>query len=167
MTTGRKGPQKPQFTFSGGITVTLERVGPMVAAPVRKAFPPPQPPLAPGVGGALEPNPADPDYLRAIEAYNQEFNFRLQDVLLLQGIGDDLVVDHEAVARLRRTMADLGAPIPETESDRLVYIKYLVVASADDIPRFVAALAHYDTPQEDDVSAASAVFPGDVPRAAA
>lgn len=161
----RTPPPKPTFTFSSGITVTLERVGPLFAMPIQRAHPPPSPPLAPGVGGALEPNEADPDYIRAVEAHQGELALLIQDAILDAAIGDDLEVDTAAVARLRRVMKRHGAELPE--DDRLAYIKYCVVTNGEDLERFMAALAQYDGVREADVAAAAAMFSGDGAGAAA
>lgn len=156
----RNPPEKPTFTFRSGVTVTLERVGPLFALPIRKAFPPPTPPLAPGVGGLLEPNPSDPDYERDLAAYQQELGTRVQMAMLDAGIADDLEVDAAAVARVRRMAAKHGGAIEETD-DRLVYIMYCLLSDTDDVARFNAALATYGHVTEEDVAAAAAMFSGD------
>jgi hypothetical protein len=159
-------PEKPTFTFRNGITVTLERVGPLFALPIRKAFPPPDPPLAPGVGGELEPNPADPDYARALTAYHEELGFRVQVAMLDAGISDDLEIDAAQVARIRRIAKRNGASLDD-EDDRQVFIKYCLIPALDDITRFTRALAAYGTVTEEDARAAAAMFPGDGGRGAA
>lgn len=149
---------KPTFTSRSGITVTLERVGPMYALPIQRANPPPDPPLAPGVGGEMEPNPNDPDYHRVMEAYNVRMRELLNDALLDAAIGDDLEVDEKAVARLRTKAAKYGGVLED--DDRLAYIKYCVFPHTDDIERFFEALANYDTVTEEDIRAAGAMFRG-------
>lgn len=167
MAKGRSGSEKPTFTFSTGITVTLERVGPMVALPIERAHPPPSPPLAPGVGGMLEPNPADPDYLRALERHRVTIGLLIQDVILDAGISDDLFVDAATVARIRRVMAAHGTPIPDDESDRMVYLKYVCIGDIQrDFEAFNRALRQYDRPTEEDIGAAEATFRGHRPRLA-
>lgn len=155
---GREVPEKPKFTTKSKITVTLERVGPMYALPIQRANPPPEPPLAPGVGGEMEPNPNDPDYHKAMEAYNVRMRELLNDALMDAAISDDLVIDTVAVARLREKAAKYGAVLEP--DDRLCYIKYCVFPHTDDIERFFEALANYDTVTEEDVRAAGAMFRG-------
>lgn len=161
----RTPPEKPTFTFRNGVTVTLERVGPLFALPLRKAFPPPPPPLAPGVGGEMEPNPADPDYAKELEAYHEELGSRIQFAMLDAGISDDLEIDVAQLARLRRIAKVNGATIED--DDRMAYIKYCLISELDDIARFSAALAAYGSISEEDIRAAGAMFSGDGGRDAA
>jgi hypothetical protein len=142
-----------------GITVTLERVGPMYAMPIQRANPPPDPPLAPGVGGEMEPNPSDPDYHKALEDYEARLRSLLNDALLDAAIGDDLEVDTAAVARLRAKAAKYGATLEA--DDRLAYIKYCLIPHTDDMELFFTALSEYDTVREEDIRAAGAMFRGD------
>lgn len=152
----RDVPAKPTFTFRNGITVTLERVGPMYAMPIQRANPPPDPPLAPGVGGELEPNPNDPDYYRAMESYQERLRSLMNDALLDAAIGDDLEIDGAAVARLRTKAAKYGGVLED--DDRLCYIKYCLIPHTDDLELFFTALANYDNVSEEDIRAAGAMF---------
>lgn len=156
----RSTPDKPTFTFRNGVTVTLERVGPLFALPIRKAFPPPAPPMAPGVGGQMEPNPADPDYVIAMATYTEELQLRIQDALLDAAISDDLEIDMEAVARIRRKAEQWGAPLPE-RLDRLVYIKYCLISHSDDLVSLFDKVATYGHVAEEDIRAAGAMFSSD------
>jgi hypothetical protein len=163
---GRAVPAKPKFTFKSGITVTMERVGPLLGMAIRKNHPPPQPPtqrveVGPGEWKEV-PNPQDPDYLVALTLHQADINGRITDATLDVGIGDDLEIDTAAVARLRRVMERRGSPIPAEEDDRIVYIKYMVVTDGADIGRFQRALAAYESPDEEAIRAAEDLFRGDV-----
>lgn len=155
----RTPPEKPTYTFSNGVTVTLERVGPLFALPIQKANPPPDPPMAPGVGGLMEPNDADPDYHKALEAYHTRLGTLIQMAMFDAGISDDLEIDTKAVARLRRIAKEHGGEI--VESDRMAYITYCLLSDTNDIAGFNAALATYGHVAEEDIRAAGAMFPGD------
>lgn len=160
----RDTPKKPTFTFRNGITVTLERVGPMYAMPIQRANPPPDPPLAPGVGGEMEPNPNDPDYHKAMEAYQRRMAELLNDALLDAAIGDDLEIDTKAIARLRKKVAKYNGVLEE--DDRLCYIKYCLFSHTDDMALFFTALSEYDGVSEEDIRIAGAMFRGDGTEAA-
>lgn len=153
---GRAAPEKPTFTSRSGITITLERVGPMYAMPIQRANPPPDPPLASDGHGGMEPNPNDPDYHKAMEAYQARMRELLSGALMDAAIGDDLEVDEKAVARLRRKAAKYGATLEE--DDRLCYIKYCVFSHTDDLELFFTALANYDGVSEEDIRVAGAMF---------
>lgn len=152
----RETPKKPTLTLRNGITLTLERVGPMYAMPITRANPPPDPPLAPGVGGEMEPNPSDPDYLKALETHREFLTMLTQDAYMDAAISDDLEIDHAAVARLRAKAAKYGGVLED--DDRLCYIKYCVFSDFDEITRFYEAMADYDGVHEEDVRAAEAMF---------
>lgn len=165
----RTPPPKPTFTFSTGITVTMERVGPLIGVPIAKANPPPQPPVqrvetAPSVWTEVE-NAGHPDHKAAIQAHEEKIQSLLTRAMLDAGISDDLAVPADEVARFRRVMRRQGVEIPADEDDRTVYILYMLVGNQTDIPRFVEALQHYGNVQEA-VVAAKATFPGDIQREA-
>lgn len=151
----REVSPKPTLTVNG-ITITLERVGPMYAIPIVRANPPPTPPLAPGVGGEMEPNPSDPDYIAAMEAHQEFIKELTQDAYMDAAISDDLEIDHAAVARLRTKAAKRGAQLDP--DDRMAYIKYCLFTDFDDITRFYEAMSDYDGVREEDVRAADAMF---------
>ena len=149
-------PNKATFTFSNGVTVALERVGPMVALPIQRANPPPSPPLAPGVGGQLEPNPADPDYEGVLAAHNQKVALLIQEAILDLGIADDIEIDTDAVARIRRVYKKQGIEL--NDDDRMIYIKYICLAGQDDIEGIFNAIRNYDVTEEA-IRAAEEMFP--------
>jgi hypothetical protein len=158
-------PPKPTFTFSTGITVTLERVGPLIGVPIAKANPPPQPPTqrmetAPGVFADVE-NPHHPAYKEALRLHDERVQSLITRSMLDAGISDDLELPLEEIARFRRVMRRQGVEIPADEDDRTVYILYMLVGNETDIPRFVTALQHYGNTQEA-VRAAKATFQSDV-----
>jgi hypothetical protein len=159
----RTVPPKPLFTFSDGTTVTLERVGPLIAAEIQSEHPAPQPPLAPGVDGALEPNPADPDYAAALEQHATTINLLITDAYLDLGVSDDIAVDEAAVARVRRYQASRGKDISHL-TDKVVYLKYILMRSEADIGELLLAIVSYDRPTEGAISAAEAAFRSDVSR---
>lgn len=161
----RTPPPKPTFTFSTGITVTMERVGPLIGVPIAKENPPPPPPVqrvetAPGVWTELE-NPGHPDHKAALQAHEEKVQSLLTRMMLDAGISDDLVVPADEVARFRRVAHRQDVKIPPNEDDRTVYILYMVVGSQTDIPRFVEALQNYGNVQKA-VVAAKETFPGDI-----
>jgi hypothetical protein len=152
----RSVPARATYTFANGATVALERVGPLFALPIQRANPPPPPPLAPGVGGALEPNPADPDYAKTLEAHQQRIAFLIQDALLDLGVADDLPIDAAAVARVRSVYARSGVEL--AESDKLVYLKYVCIGSQDELERLFKAIRSYDV-SEEAIGVAGEMFP--------
>lgn len=151
----RSVPAKASYTFANGVTVALERVGPLFALPIQRANPPPSAPLAPGAFGQMEPNPADPDYARILNEHQQRIAFILQDALLDLGVSDDIVVDILAVNRVRKVYERSGIDLPE--SDKMVYIKHVCISSQDDLEGLFTAIRTYEV-SEEAIGAAGAMF---------
>lgn len=160
----RKVPPKATYTFSNGVTVALERVGPLFALPIQRANPAPAPPLAPGVGGMLEPNPADPDYEATLAAHNQKLALIIQEALLDMGIAEDIEIDQAAVDRIRQGYQRIGITMPET--DRMLYIKYVCISNQIDLEGLFSAIRNYDV-SEEAIRAAEDMFPSNGVGAAA
>lgn len=157
--TGRSVKPKPTFMFSSGEIVTLERVGPLFALPIQRANPPPPPPLAPGVGGALEPNPADPDYEKTLADHNMKVLLIIQETLLDLGISDDLPgYDQARVDRVRRAYERSGITMPET--DRMIWIKHVCITTQADMEGLFEAIRNYDVTEEA-ITTAAEMFPSD------
>lgn len=152
----RSVPAKATYTFANGVTVALERVGPLFALPIQRANPPPDPPLAPGAFGQMEPNPADPDYAAALAAHQQKLAFIIQDALLDLGVSDDIVVDLIAVNRVREVYGRSGIELPER--DKMVYIKHVLISNQDDLEGLFTAIRTYEV-SEEAIAAAGAMFP--------
>lgn len=158
----RMPPPKPVFTFANGVAVTLERVGPLIAAEIQAEHPAPSPPLAPGVGGAMEPNPADPLYDSTLAAHTNQLAMLIMDAYFDLGVSDDIEIDETAVARMRSYQARRGKDITNL-TDKVVYIKYVLVTDGNDLPDLLMAIQRYDAPQEGQIAAAEATFRRDVP----
>jgi hypothetical protein len=148
-------PEKPIFTFSNGAIAQLERVGPLFAMPILKAYPPPDPPLAPGVGGEMQPNRADPDFEVALQEHDTKVQLIMNDLLLDLGISDTMEIDQVAVDRYRSIMRKAGIELPE--DDRMLYIKYCCLTQEEDFAVY-QAIRDYDAPSEEAIAAAANMF---------
>lgn len=161
----RLPPPKPTFTFSNGAVATLERVGPLFAMPIMRAYPDPEPPMAPGVGGEMQPNPADPDYEAALQKHQQWRAEKIQDAILDACISDDFVIDMEAVARKKRIYARAGINI-DHEDNRMIYLKYCCLGEPDELERLLSTVRDYAQVTEEQIKAAQAMFQDSSERAA-
>lgn len=182
-TNGRVVPALPAHTFKdSGITVSLRKLGPSVMTDlqttVRKEWQrsddpdkrEPKPPLAPGVGGEAEPNPADPDYITAHAAWVQrvmgEASTRLLTLAALYSV--ECEVDTEAVARLRaaykvsQVVADEDDALDQEQRDKIFYVTRICCATADDLKDLSIAVVRRSTPSEEGVQAHIATFQGAV-----
>ena len=160
MSKGRAVPPKPTFTFSTGVTVPLERVSPMFATNLFRANPAPQPPMAPGVGGDMEPNPADPEYARQVEEHQNHLALKANDMLIDLGVSEDIAIDAAQLARARQKAERYG--IPTSGDDRLDYLYLCAIGSNNDLERLLFAISTYTSPTEEAVAAADAAFRSDV-----
>lgn len=152
----RSVPPKPTFTFSNGAVATLERVGPLFAMPIMKAYPDPEPPMAPGINGEMQPNPADPEYEEALARHQEWRANKIQDAIMDACISDDFVIDQDAVDRVLRIYARAGITIDEDQ--RMIYIKYCCLGQPDELNRLLDAVRDYSTVSEAQIEAASAMF---------
>lgn len=160
MTKGRTPPPLPTFTFpDSGITVSVRKLSPFMGEQIgrslRKEHPAPKPPINIVMYGDGKPvqeeNLADPDYLAAMQQYEQEqaheagqrmMNLVIQAAVVL----DD--VDTAEVARIRAVMAAVGAPIDDEMDDREVYIRFVCIGTQDDLEDLMEAATRRSQPTE-------------------
>lgn len=164
---GRVVPEQLSYVFPNGAEGIIHPLSQYTIANLeiatRKQFPPPPVPLAPGVGGELQPNEADPDYEEALRAYAAEQQSRIFDRMLEVAV--DIHVDDQELERISRAMDRVGAPIEEL-SDKVAFIKHCCLISMETAQRDMETLARLITgqaiPTEADVQAHVETFQGDV-----
>lgn len=162
---GRVPPEPARHTFPNGATATIRRMSQFTIASLEigigKAYPKPAPPLAPGIGGAMEPNPADPEYAAAVQRWQLETQLRVMDAMLDYAV--DIEVDQAALDDVRTLFERVGAPLDEI-SDKVAYIKHCCVFDLSRDLSAVSALIRDGIPTEADVQAHVETFRGDVER---
>lgn len=183
-TNGRVVPALPAHTFKdSGITVSLRKLSPlsmneaMLAvwrewqADDEPAHKEPQPPLAKGVGGELEPNPADPDYIDAKKEWNKQLLIAGQERWLIFAALDavECEVDTAAVERKRRARRLSGLPpvdarmdATQEEQDKILYVTQICITTAEESAEFIRAVTSRSTPSEEGIQAHIATFQGAV-----
>lgn len=141
---GRDVPPLPEFTLpDSGVTLRIiAPMGPLIqltlGKQLRRERTEPQPPINLvdyGDGKKVpEPNPADPDYEKALQDYNawvqSELVERTLEYILSNCIDAD--VDKAAVARTRKAMMSIGVDLADVD-DRDVYLRYVAIASTSDL----------------------------------
>lgn len=160
-------PELKLFTFTDtGIKILIRKVSPMLGNELRKAFPPPKPPIQEvEVDGekVRESNPAHPDYVAAMNAYNQEMEVRMRRLLIKRGV--EYLPDQEAEAltqvdELRKSwMEDYGQPLDEP-SDKVVYIWFIAAGTDKGIEEITSAILSRSQPSQEDVNIAKDSFRG-------
>ncbi len=160
---GRAAPPLVHHTFPNGAVATIRQISQFTLASLEVAcarqWPKPTPPLAPGVGGELEPNPADPEYQTALQRWQVEQALHVMDAML--DLAVDIDVDSGELARIMDLFARMGQPLEEI-SDKVAYLKHCCVLDMDRDLMPLARLIRGGIPQEEDVSAHVATFSGDV-----
>lgn len=163
MTTGRIPPPLEELTLSSGVTVQIRKVSPFSLDAVRKLYPRPQPPLVENDYGdgvkRREPNPADPGYLQALEDHKALLATKITEAMLHLGIKAD--IDPGAVTAFREEIGALGVALDE--SDRMVYIRHILIQTEDDLQRLAEAITRKTMPTEEAVQEHLETFSGDVP----
>lgn len=176
-----------QHTFKdSGITVGLRKLSPLSLneallavwrewqADSDPSHKEPQPPLAKGVGGELEPNPADPDYIATKKEWHKQLTIAGQTRWLIYAALDavECDVDTAAVERKRRARRLSGLPpydeLPdatEEEQNKILYVTQVCIATGDDLNEFIRAVTQRSIPTAEGVQAHIATFQGDVERA--
>lgn len=130
----------------------------------------PRPPLAKGVGGELEPNPHDPDYSAAQQAWAKQVALAAQDRWLVYAALDAVVceIDQDAVVRKERALQLTGQPIwapaeaTPGEIAQVLYVTKICITTTDDLREFIAAVTQRSLPSEEGIAAHVATFQGNV-----
>lgn len=149
------------FTFSTGITVRLKRVSPFLIAELRKAHPPPDPPLQEvdyGDGNKrMEPNAAHPDYLKALEQYQESMWTRQTRYIVQHGVMLDGDWKEQVAALRDEWRAEQGAELSETD-DFHAYLQFICAGASDDYLNLVNAIMAGSQPTEAAIKAEADSF---------
>lgn len=174
---GRIVPALPEHTFKdSGITIKIRKVGPTtqqrLAQQIMKEIPEP---VVPTVETELgpEPNAADPAYLLAHEAWEQQTRRELTErLMLIAALEAEVEIDDAArvdIARKQRHLKLIGIPyeanpdLTEAENEKVFYILHVAAGTPDDLGEFSAAVLRRSVPTEEAVQAQIATFQRDLP----
>jgi hypothetical protein len=154
--------QLKNFEFSNGRAIKLKTVSPLTLSRVRKQFRPPKPPMNEvdyGDGNVvMEPNPADPEYLEAMEMYDMELNERMQRLTIKLSVVHTLSEDEKAeLDAFKEVMLSEGIDVEENDME--AYINHLCISSGLDLQRFLEAVTNTVGPSAEGVQAVKEQFP--------
>jgi hypothetical protein len=173
---GRIAPPLPAFTFKdSGVTIQVRKVGPTtqqrLAQQIQRDFPEPPIPVVETELGP-EQNAADPEYVKAMEAWQQQTNGELTNrLMLIAALEAEVTIDAQArteIARRKRHLKLIGIPyednpdLTEEENERVFYVLNIAAASPEDLGEFGAAVLRRSVPTEAAVQAQITTFPGDL-----
>jgi len=164
-------PNLPRITLSSGYTVALRRqpadVMPKAQARAEaelqesKPTPPTQKlETAPGEFHEVEQR-TDPDYLAALDLWQQQVNMKTTEklLLILQRIALVYTIDQERLQELRGTYELLGIDLPS--DDRAAWLGYVLAPTTDDQARLFEEVYGKGLPTEAQVALHRHLFPGD------
>lgn len=155
---------KPHKIRDSGKVVFIKRINPLITRELIRAFPPPKPPMIEiEVLGekTMEPNDSDPDYLKAKEQHEEEFQRQLTRFMLRRGVHFEMTDEiRQEVKELREDMAGLSVELPE--NDRDVWLLYLATSSDGDVKELFEAISRRSMPTEDSILEAAENFSGEV-----
>lgn len=171
---GRTPPPLPELTLpDSGYTVQIRPLGSttlqQIGETARKSIPAPVPPMntVTDLDGKeqQEPNEADPDYLAAVAAYEQEVQNDAGQRLLniMQAYAVVYEPDVEQVTAFRAGMQAGGVEIDG--DDRAVWFWHFLLGSARDSQELVQALVRRSQPTEAAIQEKVTSFSGDVQEA--
>ena len=171
---GRAVPALPSITLSSGYSVQLRRqpadVMPKVKVAVERELAESKPTIptqrmetAPGQFHEVE-NANDPEYLRALAAWDRQVGMRSSEKLLTLMTRMALVfeIDVDLLADLRKTYTDLGIELPD--DDRAAFLSYVIAPTMEDQARLFDEVYGKALPTEAQVALHRAMFPGDLER---
>ena len=149
-----------------GRLVGIKKVSPMLAAELRRSFPPPKPPMEEVDYGdgkkVLEPNSAHPGYQSVMEDYNQQMNERVQRLLIKRGVvvaWDD--EKKQEVADLRSFWKEEYATELQG-SDVEVYVNHICVGTQEDLQELIQAITQRSGATEEVIQSHLETFPDKV-----
>lgn len=153
-----------EHTLSTGITVKLYRVPPFLINEVRRSMPPPPPPLNEVDYGdgkkVFEPNPADPKYAEDLKRHADDVQTELNNLLIERGV--EVEVDKEALTEVRDWMKKRGKALPDNESDKLAFLKYVCLGTPDDINSIINLILNSSQPTPEAIQEEVATFRGNL-----
>lgn len=152
------------FTFPDtGVTVSIRKVSPLLISEIQRKNPTPKPPLNKVMYGddtRYEENPADPDYIKALEDHGTKLEQAIRRALIRFGVVYELTAeDVRRVNELREFwQTDEGEQL--VGSDMEVFISYLAIGTFEDLNDLVEAVTRRSQPTEKAVAEAAERFPG-------
>lgn len=169
--------------LGNGLKIRVHEVPPLVLRQPLQHLPEPKPPLIPlpeKGEGIEEPNPNDPDYIKAHDEWEATLGLATMDTMLLLGTTEP-TLDGEPKPLIDYCPDDMMLPEAEgwikwleaagvtvdvsTPNTRyLCWLRYYAVANATDLGKLMSAIAGKSGVREEDVAQAATSFPGDKAR---
>lgn len=151
------------YTFKDtGETVQIRKVSPLLVIKLRERFPAPRPPLQTvdyGDGPKQEANPTEPNYLLAVQDYEQAMERRVRNLLIQRGV----VIEWDENKKTQLTLLrawwkdTYGEDLDDTD-DTFAYVSYICLGSDSDLEDLINALIKRSQPSKEGIETAQERF---------
>lgn len=142
-----------KFVFkSTGVEVGIQRISPLLIIEVQKRNPAPEPPMNEVDYGdgrkVMEPNPADPQYVRRLQEHSQVVEMKIRRLLIRLGVVYTLTEEDRAkVARVLEMWQEVFQDqLNQSMTELELFISYVAMGSAEDFEAFTEAVLSRSTP---------------------
>lgn len=155
------------ITLSTGVKLRCNKISEMMVADIYSEFNKHRPsvPVYMSPKGREEPNPADPDYMDALKAWEIDAALALNNVLIIEGT--EIVEVPDGIPKLDdprwlSKMSAIGRPV---DNEFLVYLQWIKYVAAPDVLEdariILTEVARLSGIREGDVEIAVQNFPGE------
>lgn len=141
------------YTIAGsGVSLFIKPIAPFLFRDLERALPLPEPPLetierADGSRETVE-NKAHPDYQAALNERATRANMMIADLCVELGTHIALTDEQKAEALAYRTTVERVTGVALAGSIETIYLRYIALASNDDLRAFIAAVMERIRPSE-------------------
>lgn len=136
--------KKKYFVTASGLEVELKPVSPLAFTPYKRLLKKPLPPVEDTDIGPVA-NETHPDYVNALETY-KELAQEVEQALYIELGTGDVEIDHAAVAEIRKKMRCLPVPAELNQSDKVVYLAFVVCPSNAEFFELLDAIIELSRP---------------------
>lgn len=154
---------KPYTFKDTGITVMIRKVSPNLVMELQRQFPEPKPPLnAVDYGDGkevLEPNYADPEYLKSVDEYKIDLESKIRRLIVKRGVAVEITDEIKAQLEELRSfwLEEYGKAFPEP-NDLMAYVSYICVGTGEDMEELLDAIMRRSQPTESAIAEATKSF---------
>jgi len=141
------------YTLSNGKAIEIRRVSIYTLELATQGLPRPKPPTQ-EIDGESHENYAHPEYLQAMQDWEEEKRLRRADAIFACGIKAD--IDQAELADFRAVAESAGLSAPT--NDRMCYIKHCLLNTIDDALNVQALIMTGSFPSEEGISEAADSF---------
>jgi len=156
-----------------GIEILIKKVSPLLMREFQSNFQEPKPPTQEVIIGdpnakspvvELQENPTHPEYVKALQEHNDNYEKKFQEFLINRGIVIELTEEQkQEIKDLRKDwMEEYGKELPG--NDKYAYITNIAIGTKEDYQELIYAVWSRTMPTPEEIEASMKSFQGDVPK---